>query len=129
MKLLKYLSLLAVVLIGQLPLQGKELAGTLDVSKMSDAEIAAMLSIPSKTLELKVDGNKLINTKGDEVCLQGVNVCSLEWSERGEHIPQSVKVAIDDWNANVIRLPVHDDFWFGRGKPPNSSSNDAEAYR
>jgi len=121
--------MLAAVLACQLPLQGKELADTLDVSKMSDAEIAAILSIPAKTLEIKVDGNKLIDAKGDEVCLQGVNVCSLEWSERGEHISQSVQVAIDDWKANVIRLPVHDDFWFGRGKPPNSSSNDSEAYR
>lgn len=94
-----------------------------------EAAIPQILSLPPKTLSLKVDGNRLVNSNGQTVLLQGVNVPSLEWSAKGENVLRSVKVAIDDWHANVIRLPVHDDFWFGRGKPPKITSNDADAYR
>lgn len=93
-----------------------------------EAEIQRMLALPSKTPEIKVSGNKLVTAKGDVVWLQGVNIPSLEWSAAGEHILQSVKVVLDDWKANVIRLPVNNSFWFGRGKAPQTS-NDQEAYR
>jgi len=93
------------------------------------AEISKMLTLPSTTSAIKVVGNRLMTVNGTEVWLQGVNVCSLEWSEKGENILQSVKVAIHDWKANVIRLPVNDDFWFGRGKPPKTTSNNADVYR
>ena len=86
---------------------------------------AAMASPPS----LVVEGNSLTNALGAKVQLKGVNIPSLEWSPKGEHIEQSVKVALEDWKANVIRLPVIDGFWFGKGKPPQSTSNDADAYR
>jgi aryl-phospho-beta-D-glucosidase BglC (GH1 family) len=51
-------------------------------------------------------------------------VDSLEWSAKGERILDSLPVAIDQWHANVIRLPVKHDFWFG------AKQNDGgEAYR
>ena len=45
----------------------------------------------------------------------------------GENILWSIRVATDDWKANVIRLPVHDTFWFGcaKGQAPGTE----EEYR
>lgn len=53
---------------------------------------------------------------GDDkpVWLQGVNVVSLEWSVGGEKVLKSALVAIEDWKANTIRLPVKEEYWFGR---------------
>ncbi|MFA6288003.1 MAG: glycoside hydrolase family 5 protein [Opitutaceae bacterium] len=99
------------------------------------AIVNAELALPSKTAELKVSGNKLVTADGAAVWLQGLNVIPLEWSPNGEGgIPWSIHVAIDDWNANVIRLPVMENFWFGRGKSAHApagtvTSNDQEAYR
>ncbi len=84
--------------------------------------------IPSTTMVSKIDpallpaeahvvGNGLQTIAGNKpVWLQGLCVDSLEWSAGGEHITQSMVVAIEQWKANVIRLPVKEDFWFGRSK-------------
>ena len=66
--------------------------------------------------ELHTDGNKLRTSAGKAVWLQGLCVDSLQWSGAGEHIQQSIPVAIEQWKANVIRLPVTEAFWFGRDK-------------
>jgi hypothetical protein len=64
---------------------------------------------------LKVEGKKLKAPDGKAVRLRGVNIPSLEWGQ-GEHLFESLRVAIDDWGANVIRLPVSQDRWFGHTK-------------
>ena len=66
--------------------------------------------------ELHVTSNRLETAEGKAVWLQGLCIDSLEWSAGGEKITQSVVVATSGWKANVIRLPVKEDFWFGRGK-------------
>jgi hypothetical protein len=63
--------------------------------------------------ELKVVGNRLQNAAGDEVWLQGSNVPSMEWNPRGENVLKSTQVVTDEWNANVVRLPVKEEYWFG----------------
>jgi hypothetical protein len=61
--------------------------------------------------------------------LQGVNIGNLSIRPDEEHkILWSAHVALEDWHANVIRLPVLDSFWFGRGRG-TMASNDANAYR
>jgi hypothetical protein len=60
-------------------------------------------------------GNHLVNADGDEVRLTGVNIPSLDWSSTGEHLSSSVPEALNNWNANVIRLPVSEDTWLGSG--------------
>jgi endoglucanase len=65
---------------------------------------------------LKVVGNQLQDPSGKHVWLQGVSIDSLQWAATGEKIDKSVPVAIDEWKSNVVRLPVTEDFWFGRGK-------------
>ena len=68
---------------------------------------------------LHVHGNRLVDENGKEVWLQGVCIDSLQWSAGGEQILKSLQVAIDQWHANVIRLPVTDEFWAGRNKWQN----------
>ena len=65
--------------------------------------------------ELKVVGNKIQTKDGNEVWLQGVCVDSMEWCAAGERILQSVGVAIKDWKANCIRLPIKEHFYNGNG--------------
>jgi hypothetical protein len=80
--------------------------------------------------ELHVQGNRLVTVKGGrEVWLQGLNVPSLEWSVKGENILRSIETAIDQWHANVIRLPVKADYWFGRGTKHNTQKDGGVAYR
>lgn len=69
--------------------------------------------------ELHVVGNQLQAADGRQVWLQGVAIPSLEWSAGGEHILQSIAVAIRDWKANVIRLPIRENLWFGHGPYQN----------
>jgi hypothetical protein len=96
-----------------------------DETAILDREIAA----PSQSPELKTSGNRLVTADGKEVWLQGVNVCNLSVSPDEEHeILWSVHVAIHDWKANVIRLPVLDGFWFGKDKD-KSNGCDSETYR
>jgi endoglucanase len=76
--------------------------------------------------ELKVSGNQILNKDGKPVWLQGMNVVSLEWSAKGEHILRSSLIAVDDWKSNLIRLPVKGDFWFGKG---NGQKDGGTAYR
>ncbi|WP_309395924.1 glycoside hydrolase family 5 protein [Cerasicoccus maritimus] len=66
--------------------------------------------------ELKVTGNRLTDPEGNEVWLQGVAIPGLEITPNGHGVTNSAIVAIEDWNANVIRVPIKDEFWYGRGK-------------
>jgi len=76
--------------------------------------------------ELKASGNQIKTVDGQVMVLRGVNVPSLDWMPEGDHVLQSVRVAVGDWKSKIIRLPVNDEFWFGRG--PRQSDGGA-AYR
>jgi hypothetical protein len=63
-----------------------------------------------------------------------VNVPGLEFdatqgTESGQHLLQSVKVGIEDWHGNLIRLPVNEDYWFGYDKSPTAKIAVRDAYR
>ena len=66
--------------------------------------------------ELHVDGNQLKTPDGKPAWLQGLCVDSMQWAAGGENILKSIPVAIDQWHANAIRLPVKEDLWFGWGR-------------
>jgi hypothetical protein len=88
------------------------------------AEAAASLPMP---LPLKAVGTQILNSKNEPVHLRGVNCASMEWTSNGEgHIVQSVKVAIDDWHVNHIRLPLAQDRWFGKAP---EQKDEGKAYR
>lgn len=74
--------------------------------------------------ELHVQGRQVLTRSGTEIWLQGVNVVSLEWSAKGEKVLASALVALEQWKANIIRLPVKEDFWFGKG-----AGDDGGGYR
>ncbi|MEI7578094.1 MAG: cellulase family glycosylhydrolase [Armatimonadota bacterium] len=77
---------------------------------------------------LRVVGKQLRDAKGNLVRLQGVNVPSLDWSPVGEHVMESIDVAIDGWNANIIRIPLTQDLWFGYEKGQQKADR-GESYR
>lgn len=78
-------------------------------------------------LPLRVVKTQLQNSRGQHVRLRGVNVASLEWSSDGEgHVLKTVETALTDWHANIVRVPLSQDRWFG--KCPEQKG-DPEPYR
>lgn len=92
------------------------------VSASAGAAASSVLPLP-----LKAVGTQILNSKNEPVHLRGVNCASMEWTSNGEgHIVQSVKVAIDDWHVNHIRLPLAQDRWFGKAP---EQKDEGKAYR
>jgi hypothetical protein len=101
------------------------LAGCSRQSEKSQSRIQVKSTSPP--LPLQVKGNQVIDSEGRPVLLRGVNAASLEWSSDGEsHILETIRVAIDDWNCNIIRLPLSQDRWFGKAPEQNDGG---KAYR
>ncbi len=65
-------------------------------------------------VQLHTVGKYIENPAGDIVRLTGVNVPSLEWTNTGENVFQSMEIGIENWNADIIRLPLCEDRWFGK---------------
>lgn len=63
--------------------------------------------------ELRAQGNRLVNPEGNEVWLQGLNAGGLESLPNDTQPIKSTLVGIEEWKANVVRLPVSDKSWFG----------------
>jgi len=63
---------------------------------------------------LHVTGNQILRPDGTPVWLQGVNVVSLEFRVQGEHVLRAAQLAVDEWKSNIVRLPVKEEYWFGR---------------
>ncbi len=82
----------------------------------SDAEKKAQFVAPEKPRheawppEIKVVGNRLKDTQGHEVWLQGVNAGGLETLPHDKQMIKSVVVAIDEWKANCVRVPMNETF-------------------
>jgi hypothetical protein len=63
---------------------------------------------------LHVVGNQLVKSDGQPAHLHGVNCAGMEFSTTGEgRIQKTVQVAVTEWHANLIRLPLSQDRWFG----------------
>jgi hypothetical protein len=89
--------------------------------------IVSNLDVPSLTLH--TEGNKILNNRGQEVRLTGVNICSLEWNSRGDNVLASTYEVFANWNCNIARLPLSQDRWFGRisdWSTPNPSDGGAQ---
>ncbi len=65
-------------------------------------------------MALHTHGNKLLNVQNQLVVLHGVDLPSLEWTNRGDHIHRSERVAITQWHCQIIRIPTAVERWFGR---------------
>ncbi len=77
-------------------------------------------------LQLHVDGNKVKDSNGNIVRLQGANIPSLEWHNNGENIVNSQNHLRNVWKANLIRFPLSQDRWFGHAPGQNDAG---AAYR
>lgn len=87
-------------------------------AETSDNELLASKTRPFdrklKSMRLQVRGNQVIDARGKPVLLTGVNIASLEWTDEGQQVDKSVDHAIWEWKANLIRLPLAQDRWFGK---------------
>ena len=83
----------------------------------------------NKNCLLHTEGNKVLNAKNEAVMLYGTNCAGLEWDAQGEKVTERVPLAFDSWHANVIRLPLSQDRWFGYGEDQNGVEDGAEQYR
>jgi len=82
----------------------------------------------NNNLILKTYGNIIKNADGKEVKLIGVNCAGLEWSATGDKIKERIILAFDEWSANIIRLPISQDRWFGYGSD-QENDKDGDAYK
>jgi hypothetical protein len=73
----------------------------------------AIVAAAAAPLPLKVVGDQ-ITANGKPIHLHGIDVCGMEWSGKGENVTRSVPVAFDRWHANIVRLPLCQDRWFGK---------------
>lgn len=80
----------------------------------------------NEVLLLHTEGKYIKTSEGKTIRLTGVNVPSLEWSDAGENVLTSIKAAVNDWGANIIRLPVCQDRWFGM---TDAQSDSGSSYR
>jgi hypothetical protein len=88
---------------------------------------AATARLAAAPVPLHVSGNRLVDPNERPVQLRGVNCAGLEFSSTGEgHILTTVRTALEDWHANLIRLPLSQDRWFGHA--PEQTDGGA-AYR
>jgi endoglucanase len=94
--------------------------------------LTAQLSLAGETPSnapspLKVVGTNVVNDRGEPVLLRGVNAAGLEWTSDGQgHILKTVDIAIKDWHVNIVRLPLSQDRWFGKGP---EQTDGGKAYR
>ena len=79
-------------------------------------------------MKLYVRGTKICDERGEEVLLRGVNCAGLEWDSGNESVLRAALLAADEWGANIIRLPVSQDRWFG-WCPEQKEPDGAERYR
>jgi hypothetical protein len=89
--------------------------------------------VPS-SVPMHVAGSQLLDPAGNAVVLRGVNIASLESQPGGDvndqgepTILRSVDVALHDWHANLIRVTIYPDFWFGHDEGVGGGDVDPEA--
>lgn len=88
---------------------------------------AAIAPLNATPATLEVRGTRLVTADGGPVRLRGVNCASLEWSNDGDgRIAKTVAVAVQEWHANLIRLPLAQDRWFGKAP---GQADEGLAYR
>ena len=67
----------------------------------------------NRSMMLHIEGNRTLDEYGRDVLLTGVNAASLEWDPTPERLMASICEALDNWNANLIRLPLLPNGWYG----------------
>lgn len=87
----------------------------------------SVAGLSAAPLLLKVNGIRLLTVDNTGPRLRGVNCAGLEWSSTGDgRMLQTVRGAVQQWNSNIVRLPLSQDRWFGKGP---EQKGDATSYR
>lgn len=86
-----------------------------DETSVSDTKYVPQITVDDtvRSSMLHVEGNKIFNEEGEEVRLIGACVPSLEWGKGEKTLEMTVKMFLDNWNGNIIRLPISQKFWNG----------------
>ena len=63
-----------------------------------------------------VDGNAIYDSGGRSHVFHGVDRTSFEWDAQGQYVSASDYVLMAGWKANVVRIPLNQDFWLS-GSP------------
>ena len=71
----------------------------------------------NQSRQLMTKGNQVVYADDPETVVQlvGLNVDSFEFSEKGWQMARTMVEAMDNWHANIIRLPVHSKYWWTEG--------------
>jgi len=85
----------------------------------------AIVAATAGSAPLKVVGDQF-TAGGKPVHFRGIDVCGMEWNGNGENVTRTVPVAFDQWHANIVRLPLCQDRWFGK---TDDSPSGGEPYR
>ncbi len=80
-------------------------------SPMPHASLACPPDIAA--MRLQVQGVHLVNSAGKVVALRGVNIPSLEWANTGDHVAESLQMAIHVWKCTLVRIELSQTRWFG----------------
>jgi endoglucanase len=73
-------------------------------------------SLPKPLDPVAVKGNRFVDSRGETVVFQGVNISDPDKLERNGHYDRHYFEVIRAWGANVVRVPVHPTAWRSRGK-------------
>ena len=82
----------------------------------------------NRSMMLHIEGNRTLDEYGRDVLLTGVNAASLEWDPTPERLMASICEALDNWNANLIRLPLLPNGWYGFLKDQPERDPDGSMY-
>ena len=99
-----------------------------DMKKFLGKTLVVFLLLFSKTLfaapqQLQIVGIHTQTMGGCNFRLTGVNCSGLEYSPGGFGAPsgyggdikQTITGAVNTWKANIVRIPLSQDYWFGNG--------------
>ena len=96
---------------------GVLLVGWGRASAVSSSKAPHIVTLPCPysigDMALHTQGNKLLNSQNKVVVLHGVDLPSMEWTNRGDHIRRSLRAAVMQWHCQIIRIPTSVNRWFG----------------
>jgi hypothetical protein len=58
-----------------------------------------------------VEGNAIYDATGQPHRFHGVDRTSVEWNAQGQYVSPSDYATMAEWKANVVRIPLDQDFW------------------
>ncbi len=63
-------------------------------------------------ITFSVNGDKMVNDRGEEIILKGIVRPSLEWNAQGEFLSEEDIKNMVAWEANMLRINMNQNYWF-----------------